>query len=474
MKTRLFNSYLPGFLLFAFAYCDVSAQTKITLAQAIDSTLSNNIQIKLAQFDEATNQEDLKLAKAARYPTLNGSMSGYRLFGRTVDPTTNDFTSSAANLAQGTLYANVILFQGFQRLNQIKQNKYFLEANMNNVRKIKNDLTLSVLTGYLQVLSNRDLLAASKQQLIIAKQELNRQQKFLKVGQKTLADFSQAKSQVANAEANVTNAQNEIERSYLILAQLMEWHGDAIEVVDPTKDQIDNLNTKYTAIDVYLKALKNYPDILVATNQRLALEKGIDIARGGALPTLSFGAGLTTSYSSNAAAAVTTQITGTVPIGIVANSNAEVLSPTYATQSIPFKDQISHNFSQVVGFSLFIPIANGFSAKINTRKAHIAYESAVATEELAKLNINKVVAEAVWDLQATNKKYKSAIVTYNSAADAFKVMQQRYSVGLVNGQDLNIAETSKNVAEFAMIQTKYDLIFKNKLIDYYLGNRISF
>ncbi len=479
MSIHLFNKtghrVLIGFTIILLGSQQVSAQQKITLAQAIDSTALYNIQVRQAQFEAAISDENLKLAKGDQLPTINGSVAAYRLFGRAIDPTTYQYANASTNIAQGSLYANVTLFQGFAKMNTIKQTKYLLDADKSYVEKVKNDLTLSVMYTYLQVLTNRDLLEASKQQLVIANQELNRQQKFFKVGQKTLADLSQAKSQVANAEANQTNAQNEMERSYLILAHLMERdQNNPFLVVDPPKTAIDRLNTDFTVNDVYQKALQTNPDVLIATSKRLASEKGVAVARGEQSPSLSFGGGINTSYSSTQSTVVATQITGAVPIGVVQNSNATVVAPVYQNRSVSFGDQLSNNFNQAVGFTLLIPISNGNKANINIRKAKLTYQNALATEDLAKNNMRKTIAEAVWDVHATQKKYAAAQVTFKSAVDAFKVMQQRYSVGLVNSLDINVAENERNIAEFALIQTKYDLILKSKLIDYYLGNKISF
>ncbi|UOE47411.1 TolC family protein [Mucilaginibacter sp. SMC90] len=464
---------VPLFLI--FICCETQGQTKITLEEAIDSTMVHNIEIRQARFDEAIAAEDLKAARGATLPTLNGSVAAYRLFGRALDPTTYQYNNAAANVAQGSVYANVTLFQGFAKMNTIKQNKYLLDANKSNVDKIKNDLTLSVLYTYIQVLTNRDLLAASKQQLAIANDELARQKKFYKVGQKTLADLSQAKAQVANAEANQINAQNDLERAYLTLTHFMERDDKSpFVVVDPPKNAIDQLNTGYTNDEVYKTALETNPDIQVVEKRRLAAESGVDVAKGLKYPSLSFGGGLNTSYSSSQSTVVATQITGAVPIGVVQNTNAAVIAPVYQTRAVSFGDQLSNNFNQAVGFTLAIPIANGNAANINVRKAKLNYQNSLATEQLAKNNMRKTIAEAVWDVHATQKRYTSAQVTFKSAADAFKVMQQRYSVGLANSLEINVAENERNIAEFSLIQTRYELILKSKIIDYYLGNKISF
>jgi outer membrane protein len=452
----------------------VNGQERITLAQAIDSTLKNNLLIKQAEFSERLSFQNVRLAKATLYPTLNANASAYSLNGRSLDPTTYQFANRSIISAQGSLLADVTLFQGFQKLNLIKQTKFFLEADKNNTKKVKNDLTLSVLSTYLQVLINRDLLIASEQQLTLAKQQLSTEETFFKVKQKTLADLSQARSQVASAELNKTNAQIEMDRSYLFLAQLMQRNSiTPFLVVDPGESELASLNNSYTESEIYARSLQNFPDILIATNNRLGQEKAVAVARGRLSPVLSLSANLNTSYSDNNRL-ITSEITSFQPVGIVENSQQRVLAPTFNSQSISFRNQLDRNFSQAVGLTLNIPILNGMVSRINLTKAKIEYENARNTELLAKDNIKKVVAEAVWNIQASEKKYKSAMVTFTSATDAFTVMRQRYTVGLVNSLDVNIAQTDKNIAEFALIQAKYDLIFKNKLIDYYLGNPISF
>jgi len=54
------------------------------------------------------------------------------------------------------------------------------------------------------------------------------------------------------------------------------------------------------------------------------------------------------------------------------------------------------------------------------------------------------------------------------------ISPQRYNVGLVNSLDYNTSLTNKNKAEIDMIRAKYDLLFKAKVIDYYLGKQIVF
>ena len=77
------------------------------------------------------------------------------------------------------------------------------------------------------------------------------------------------------------------------------------------------------------------------------------------------------------------------------------------------------------------------------------------------------------DLQAANKQYQSATQTFEANREALNVTQQRFNVGLVNTLNYNTALTNYNKAQNDMIQAQYTVIFRSKVIDYYLGNPIS-
>ncbi|MNE51867.1 Outer membrane efflux protein [compost metagenome] len=95
-------------------------------------------------------------------------------------------------------------------------------------------------------------------------------------------------------------------------------------------------------------------------------------------------------------------------------------------------------------------------------------------EQLTRNNLNKVIYQAVADLKAAQSTFESTTKTFNARKEAFSVIEQRYNVGLVNSLDYSTSQTNKNKAEIDMIRAKYDLLFKAKVIDYYLGKQIVF
>ncbi len=454
----LFNNYmkqknLTGFskysvlvvFLLILSSVNLQAQEKITLKRATELVVENNLQIKQAQFSEAISDENLRQSKYSLFPTLNANTSLNFNFGRSIDPLTNQFVNQAITSTNGNISSNTPLFGGFQRINIIAQNKLQLEADKSFTQKVKNDLVLAVVTNYLTVLNSQDLLTAARQQLDISRQQLDIEQKFFDVGNRTLADLSQSKSQVATAELNVTNAQNQVDLAFLNLAQLLERDPSVpFEVEKPAVNDVATVNTAYSAAEVYRSASENFPDIKLAELRKLVLLKEIDIAKSGYYPSLNLQTGMGTRYS-----------------------NGSFGNTSFATQ-------VQDNFNQFIGFGLSIPVFNGFSARSAVRRAKINVLNGEVNEQLAKNNLNKVINQAVYDLRAAEKRYYSAQTAFESSREAFNVIEQRYAVGLVNSLDFNLAQTNLNKAQFDQIQARYDLIFRSKVIDYYLGNPITF
>ncbi|MEJ7560204.1 MAG: TolC family protein [Pedobacter sp.] len=451
------------------------AQEVITIQQAVERTLQNNLQIKQSRLNESLSEENLRQSRNDVLPTLNGNGSLNKNFGRSLDPSTYQFISQQFTSFNGNINVGFDLFAGFQKMNQIKQNRILLYADQTATEKVKNDLILQVVTSYMQILYNRDLLAASIQQQDVARLTANQQQLLLDAGNKTLADVSEAKSQVATAELNVTNAQNALTISNLTLAQLMEMAPNTtFEVQAPLVNSFSDNGTEANIQQIYESALNTFPDIKLATLRSEASQRAIDIARGSYLPRLSLGGSIGTNYSSGRETVVS-RTSGQVLFGETA-SGEQVFTTGTTTLSAPqsFGSQFTDNFNQSAGLSLSIPIFNGYLTRSNVRRARINYQGNLLQEQTAKNNLNKVISQSVADLQAARARYVSTENAFAAQKDAFFVIEQRYNVGLVNSLDYNTSRTNRNRAETDFIQAKYDLLFRAKVIDYYLGRQIVF
>jgi len=461
----------------AFSVTIVSAQQVISLQKAIDLAMANNLSIKQSQITTSIATEDYKQSKYNQLPSLSVNPQGSYNFGRSPNLTTYSYTSQSFLYVNGQASLSLTLFQGGQLRNQILQNKIALDVDQTNTAKVKNDLLLNVVTDYLTILSDQDLVIAAKQQIDLAKITLDRAQKNFDQGAATRADLAQAQAQLSTAELNLTTAQNQVDIAIIILKQYMEMDPTTeIAVEKPDISKLTDVKTIYDASEVIKTSLSVNPDVRLAELQQQGYAQAIKVAKGAYYPTISLFGGLGSNYSS-ISQNVTGSQTVTAPIGyvddgsktpVLSDIKEQIIAPKY-----PFGTQFNNNFNQSIGINLQIPVFNHFSARTGVRKAKLNYEYAQLTTQLAKNTLSKTIIQALADLQAAVKNYQSALHTYESSKEALNVTKQRYDAGFVNTLDYNTAVTNYNKAQNDMINAQYSMIFRSKVIDYYLGNKIE-
>lgn len=447
-----FRRVKPVFIGFFLVTFGLTAKGQISIQDAIKHTLDRNLQIKQAQYGHQLSEQELRQAKSNLYPNLSVGLDNNNNYGLTFDQTSgelvrgNYWTSSAG----ARLSSSVTLFQGFQKVNQIRANKIQLAIDATEVEKVKNDLVLSVVTNYLEAITNKELHEAALQQIQLSKEQLRQDSIQYEVGNKTIADLAQAKNQVAMDDLNIMSAENSYDLSLLALKQLMEMSPDTnFSIVKP---DINALMGSYAAVsyeDVFQQALRTQPGIKQAEESKLLALKNIDIAKGGYYPTLSLSTGYGTNYSSRAM----------IPQTVI---------------KMPFFDQLNENKSFSAGLSLQMPIFNNNRTKISINKAKINYLQAENRESIEKRNLEKVIAQAILDLRSANKQYGASQIAFQTSQVAYEALRERHNVGMANAIELFTAQTNMNKAEFEMIRRKYEMVFRGKVIDYYTGNQITF
>jgi len=455
-----------------------NAQQVITLQRAVELTLERNLTIKQSQLTESLAAEDVTQSRFNLLPSASANPTAGYGFGRSPVSGAYAYSNQTIFNINGTASVQVTLFQGGQLRNQIIENKLILDADKTGTAKVKNDLVLNVVVDYLQILTNQDLITAAKQQIDISNLTLDKTQKSFNAGNQTLADLSQAKAGLSTAELNLTTAQNQYASSILTLKQYMEMDPDSdIVIQKPDISKLNDVKTLFDANEVIKTALNVNPDVHLAELQQQSYQQEIKIAKGNYYPSLALYGSVASYYSSaqEAYRLIGATTPAYEPIGTVNGQTVQSLEPVsnpiYGPYS--FGHQFADNFNQSVGISLQIPIFNHFTARTSVRKAKLNYEYAQLSTELARNTLSKTIIQAILDVQSADKSYQSAVQTYEANKEAFNVIQQRYNVGLVNSLDYNTSLTNYNKAETDMIEAKYTVIFRSKVIDYYLGNPIT-
>ncbi|CAN5463587.1 TolC family protein [soil metagenome] len=479
------NQFILIAVLFLFFVPKSDAQTPsatnqaMTLEQCIDYALKNNIQIKQSELNTELSQVNLTQSKANLLPSLNANASHSYNIGRTVDRFTNQFADAQVLSQNFGLSSDITLFSGFQNINTIQQNKFTYLAGKYDIEKMKNDVALNIATAYLQILYSMETVDNAKNQMGITATQVARAKLLVDAGSAAKGTLLDIQSQLASEELNLTNAENQLDISYLNLAQLLNMpSAEGLTIVKPVLIVGADALVTVTPAQIYNSALSSLPEIKSAELNVKSAEKSVDVAWGGLSPRLSFSASIGTGYSGASQRFLTPPaFQGYSPNGSITSAGDTVLSPLFSSgtyEKIPFTDQYSDNVNKSFGFYLTIPIFNRFQTKTAIDRARIQKLNADLTVESTKLQVQKNVQQAYADASAGLKKYNASLKAIEAMEESFKYTEQKFNVGLLNTNDYNDAKNKLTKAQSDLLQAKYEYVFKTKVLDFYQGKPLKF
>lgn len=453
----------------------IHAQNQWNLQQCVDYALKNNILLKQAEINNQISKNNSTQAKANILPTLNGGAAHTYNFGRTVDRFTNTFANTQVLSQNLFISSNLVLWSGLAQYNNIKASEYAYKAGAENIKQQQNDLSLNVATAYINAIYCDELLLIAKNQFDITKQQYDRTLKLADVGTVAKSAVSDIKAQVANEEVNVTNADNNYQIAMLTLKQLMNLDSVDINIVKPDIEvQSENLLSN-SVHNIYETALKNQPSIKSAEYNLMMAKKSLAAAKGRISPTISLNGSVGTGYSGLAKDIKGVNITGADTTGITTGGQY-VLTPTYQTimADKPFMDQYKDNVNKSIGLTLSIPLYNGLQTYTSVKNAKLNALNAKYTQDLAEQNLYKTIAQAYANARAALNKYVASKASVEASEQSFNYAQQKFNVGAISSFDFNSAKTRLVNAQSSLLQSKYDYLFKLKVLDYYMGKPLTF
>jgi len=138
-------------------------------------------------------------------------------------------------------------------------------------------------------------------------------------------------------------------------------------------------------------------------------------------------------------------------------------------KAAPIFDQFNDNKGQSFGFQLSIPIFNGFSVRNNVERSKVSLEKSKIDLEQKSLDLQRNVYTAFTDAKGALNAHESSTVTLEARQQAYNYAKEKYDVGLMNSFDFTQAQTLLTNAQSDVIRTKYDYMFKIKILEFYFG-----
>ncbi len=430
------------------------AQDEWTLDRCIGHALENNIQIKQSALQQEGARLDKGQALAQMFPNLNASTGFNMNFGRNIDPGTNQFVNEQVNSNNFRVGTNVTLFNGLRLFNTFKQSQLDLLAAEYNLQGLSNDISMNIASAFMQIMFNEEILLVAQEQLDITAEQLERTQKLVDAGSLPQGNLYDVQAQLAANELQVVNAENALSASVLTMKQLLNLDASTeFRIKRPQTDvPLEQLENR-TVGTVYEQALNNWPQIKAREQQLESARKGEQIAFASYTPTLSANGSVSTFYSS---------------------AFQEFNQQTFEFTDVAYGDQLDRNLSESVGLSLSIPIFNGLQSRTAVKRSRLNRINAELQLKDQKNQLYASVQQAYNDALAAKRQLDASENSVRATELAFEYAKQRYEVGMMNSLEFNTATNNLTRSRSELLRSKYDYIFKMKVLDFYQGKPITF
>ena len=435
-------------IIIFFLFSGIASQAQVkkwTLQECVAYALENNISVKQSELDLKTAEINKKDAVGNFLPTLNASSSYSWNIGLTQNPTTFDAVTATSNTLSGNINSNITIYDGLRNLNQLYRSRLEIVASQYQLDKMKDDISLLVANSFLQILFNKEQLKVLQAQQAVSQQQLERTQNLVDAGSLPRGDLLEVQATIASQEQQIVNAENAIVLSKISLAQTLlikDYQNFDTADIDYEVPVTNILNE--TPATIIAKAKEERYEIKIAEANSKIADYNLKISKGALQPTLS---------------------------GFYSFGSNYFTSELFDTES--FQSQISDNKRHNFGLQLSIPIFNGFSASNNVGRNRVNFERAKFQLEQANLDLETNVYQAFNDAQGAMKAYEAAQKTLTARQEAYNYSQERYNVGLLNAFDFSQSQNQLEAAQSEVIRTKYDYIFKLKVLEFYFGIPIS-
>lgn len=439
---KQFFVFISGVILM-LGSISANSQNVWSLQKCIDYALGNNIQIKQQQLNTKYYENQVSQAKSNRLPNLNAQIGNDNSFGRSLTYL-NTYKNVNSSSITGGASTNLTIFNGFQLSNSIDKQELDLQATLKDLQKAKDDMMLNIAGMYLQILFSEELVLVDEAQIEVTKQQLSRTQQLVEAGSLAKGAQLEIEAQMAREELQLVNNKNDMQLSYLALYQLLELPiAESFKIEKPVLPEIKANLSMANSIDVFNNAMNVRPEIQAAQLRVKSAEKDLEIAKGNQYPSLTFNANYYNLYNNKY-----TDING---------------------EDIAFGDQLKNNGRSSLGLTLGIPIFNRFQVKNGISNAELQIQDYQYRLQTSSNTLRKEIEQAYTNALAALNRYMSTEKAVESMQEAFRYVEEKFNVGMVNSVDYNLQKNQLTSAQSQLLQAKYEYIFRTKILDFYNG-----
>lgn len=421
----------------------IFSQEKLTYKDCLSLAKKNNLLLKNAALSEKIAVYRHRSSFGNFLPSVTGNAENKYSWGRDIDPTTNAFIDKNLMTYTGNITGLYTLFAGFYNFKTIQSAKQEVEINKAYQQKLQNEITIEITQKFIEILYLEELLLANKEQILSSKKQLELATLKFESGTIAESEVFKIESQKATEELILVTNQNQLSTNLIDLKQLLNIPLEKkISLVEPNLLITENnllLENEYL---IAKKAVEINPSFAMSKWLEKKAKTGIGLSRASKMPTLNLKFTYGSNYSDN-------------------------------DSQIRFEDQINTNLVTAIRLNLVIPIFSQFENTFKIKQSKLVYEQSKNETKIEESTVSKVVLLAINDTKAAIQKNEATTKAFDFARKSFEADALKYELGKINSTEFNVTKTNYKNAQAELIRAKYELIFTNGLVHFYLGEDFS-
>lgn len=447
MKTYKLHLTVLAFIICVTTPTMLLAQAPMTLHDCMVYALENSLKVKMQEL----TTDDARLARRdailnAFTPGIDAGASAQMSFGRTIDPETNTYVTTATFSNNYSVSGGIYIFNGFSAVNNIRISKTSLSMGADREKLAKDELCLATMQAYYNVVYYQKLVTILEDQIETANSALTLAVRQEELGQKGYADVVDMEAELASREYQLVNARNMYNDALITLKDLMFWPMDQELLIDVSmaeKDAVAVLTPMNEVDGIVEYARENLPSIAIARKSMQVAGYDLKTAKWRFAPSLYLSGGWSTGYY------------------------------TYPGQEgyvpLPFWNQLTNNQGEWVGVSLSFPIYNRLGNLSNLRRKRNAYTRASMEYQQKQRDVESEVRRAVQDRDGAAAAFRQAERRATVQEESYHLSLKQYEQGLISAIEFQTASDNWLNAKSVKLDALLKYYIKCSVVNYYNG-----
>ncbi len=406
------------------------------MEECINMALSRNLTIKQNQNNLLGAQSNKRQAYFNFLPDLNANLNHSYTDGS--DIVAGNVVSFTSWNGRPNLSSNLTLFNAFANHHLLNRRKHEFESSRYQLEDSKLTITATVIRNYLNVLVDTENSRISDQRLEFLEEQLDREKKRVSVGVGSPETVYNFQSQVANERLNNVTLMNQYQSDLLSLLQSIQIESYQGIRLQPLAIEDLEILIEYDEFDVVLSEIQNFSfQLKSASESEVAAESQLKQVRAGRYPSLSIFAQHARNYSNQ--------------------------------EDIDYFDQIQDLPTDFVQATLRIPIFNNYQIQNNIDNTKVLMLNSRLQNDQAILNVTNAAQRDYLDLVAAQTSYQTAEENFEALNQTFEFIKKRFETGNTDFYSYLESLNNKNRAEGQLINAKYTIILRKRILDLYRG-----